>query len=454
MRSRRDRRPVPLGPWPALLAAAVGLALVPVGGTAHAADAPPPAPAPAVLAPIDPTASTAPAPTPAGVRAQIGPALSGRLAAASVLVVDPGTGTVLYARRADRPRIPASTTKILTAVAALSVLDPTERLPTSAYQDGRTVYLVGGGDPTLTRRGGGNPTAGGRASLQTLARKVAAATDPGAQVDVVYDASAFRGPRLGPGWSAGFPAAGVVAPVSALVVDSGRVGPGASARVADPARQAGQVFAQMLRAAGLRVGAVRAGTRPAGAAEVATVRSPPVADIVQRMLTESDNDYAEALAHLVGGRLLDRPTFAGGAAATEQALAGLGFAMTDVRLVDGSGLSERDRIPATTLVAVLADVARGGHPQSGTVAAGLPVAGLTGTLADRFTTAATRPGRGFVHAKTGTLTGVVALAGIVQDADGRVLVFAVLDNAVTSIPAARDGVDVVASRLAQCGCGA
>ena len=77
---------------------------------------------------------------------------------------------------------------------------------------------------------------------------------------------------------------------------------------------------------------------------------------------------------------------------------------------------------------------------------------FTGTLADRYTSTKTRAGRGFVHAKTGTLTGVVGLAGTVQDADGRVLVFAMLDDDVRSIPATRETMDVIASRLAECGC--
>ena len=49
---------------------------------------------------------------------------------------------------------------------------------------------------------------------------------------------------------------------------------------------------------------------------------------------------------------------------------------------------------------------------------GLPVAGVTGTLAERFSTAGTDAGRGVVRAKTGTLTGVDALAGLMRDAEG------------------------------------
>jgi D-alanyl-D-alanine carboxypeptidase/D-alanyl-D-alanine-endopeptidase (penicillin-binding protein 4) len=101
---------------------------------------------------------------------------------------------------------------------------------------------------------------------------------------------------------------------------------------------------------------------------------------------------------------------------------------------------------------VLRRVAAGTDPDLAAIAPGLAVAGLTGTLADRFDTPATRPGRGFVHAKTGTLSSVVSLAGTVQDADGRVLVFAMIANRVSSLAGTRDTMDRIASRLATCGC--
>ncbi len=433
-------------------AAVVALAaLAAAGAPARADSSPPPAPAPIVLAPVEPTAATAATPTPAGVSARIDDLVRGRLGAASVVVLDPGTSTVLYSRKPARARIPASTTKLTTAVAALTALDPQSRLATVAYRDGGTVYLVGGGDPTLVRRGGGDPLTGGDASMRDLARQIASALGSGASVQLAYDASAFRGPRLGPGWPASFPAQGVVAPVTALVVDHARQ-PGGTARVADPPRQAAQVLAAQLRDLGVVVRSVGEGTRPESAEEIGRVESATVADLVRRMLTDSDDDIAEALGHLAGGAAVGEPTFAGGARAATQALEALGLDTGGLDLADASGLSRENEIPVRLLGSLLTDVALGTHPVLGTIASGLAVAGLTGTLADRYTSAATKPGRGFVQAKTGTLTGVVALAGIVQDADGRVLVFAMIANDVTSIPATRETMDVIASRLATCGC--
>ena len=188
------------------------------------------------------------------------------------------------------------------------------------------------------------------------------------------------------------------------------------------------------------------------ATEIARVESPPVADIVQRMLTESENNFAEALAHLTGAKLVGKPTFEGGAEATEKELADLGMDTAGLSLADGSGLSGQNKVPARLLAAVLSDVVMAVDPDLTPIGPGLAVAGLTGTLAGRFNTAATRPGRGVVHAKTGTLTGVASLAGTVLDADGRVLVFALMANNVKSLASARDTMDRIASRLATCGC--
>jgi D-alanyl-D-alanine carboxypeptidase/D-alanyl-D-alanine-endopeptidase (penicillin-binding protein 4) len=359
-----------------------------------------------------------------------------------VVVIDPTDGTVLFDARGGRPRIPASTAKLATAAAALDVLGAETRLPTIAYREDATVVLVGGGDPTLRRT-----------DLVRMAEQVAEDFGTQTAVTVRYDATAFTGPALGPGWAAGFAGSGVAAPVSALVVDGGRVRPGASARVADPARQAAQIFAAALEAEGLKVRRIRPGPPGAAAREVARTDSPPVGDIVQRMLTDSENDYAEALAHLVGGDLLGDASFAGGARATKEALAGLGIDVDGVTLADGSGLSRANRLPARFLADLLATSVTGAPPELAAIPAGLAVAGLTGTLADRFTSAATRDGRGFVHAKTGTLTGVSALAGTVLDRDGRTLAFAMVDDRARSLGRSRETMDVVASTLATCGCG-
>lgn len=413
---------------------------------ARAADTVPPAPAGAVLEGL----GSVPSPSSAGVAREIGGLVRAGLDGAALLVLDPATGQTLYEQRPSAALIPASTAKLATGAAALTVLGPATRIATVVRQEGRTLYLVGGGDPTMVRAAGGNALAGGAPSLRTLARDSVRDLTANTRVRLVFDDSLFTGPALGPGWPRSFPSAGVVAPITALMVDGGRVRPGAAARVPDPSKQAAQVFAGYLRSLGLEVVAVQRGRAPADAQEIARVESPPVADIVEEMLTESENTQAEMLAHLVGATALGDGSFAGGAQATEAALTDLGLDTSGLALADGSGLSGRNRASARLLADLLVDVTV--DPDLAPIAPGLAVAGLTGTLADRFQTAATRAGRGVVRAKTGTLTGVVALAGTVLDRDGRVLVFAILANRVRSIPATRETMDRVASRLATCGC--
>jgi D-alanyl-D-alanine carboxypeptidase/D-alanyl-D-alanine-endopeptidase (penicillin-binding protein 4) len=208
----------------------------------------------------------------------------------------------------------------------------------------------------------------------------------------------------------------------------------------------------MLRAGGVTVTSVDRAKAPANATVIATVESPPVSRIVQSMLTESENTYAEALGHLVGGAKLANPSFDGGALATREVLAALKIDTEGFHLADASGLSKDDRLTARTLAAMLTTVVLQTHPELDYIATGLPIAGLTGTLADRYATPATAAGRGFVHAKTGTLTGVIAESGIVLDASGRQLVFSFIATRVKNLDAMRRTLDGIASTLATCGC--
>ena len=413
---------------------------------AFAASHPPPVPAPPVLQPAASDAGTAP--TAAGIRSAIGAHVASDLAAGAALVIDPASGEVLLSSAVTKAFTPASNAKLATAVAALTVLGPGARIATTVKVTDRDLYLVGGGDPTLA--GGGSVA--GIPTLQQLVDATVKQIGTDTAVTVHYDDTAFTGPRLAPGWAPSFPKVGEVAPITALMVDQGRRTPTAIARVKDPARQAGQHFADLLRAAGVKVTSVDGAKAPTSSTQIAKVESPPVSRIVQTMLTESENTYAEMLAHLVGGAKVGNASFAGGGQATREVLSSLDLDTGGYFLADGSGLSRDDRLTATTLASILTTVVRGTHPELSAIAPGLPIAGLTGTLADRYVLATARAGRGFVHAKTGTLTGVVAESGIVLDASGRQLVFAFIASGVRSIDAMRQKLDAMASTLATCGC--
>lgn len=356
-------------------------------------------------------------------------------------VLDTGHGT----------STPASTMKLLTTTAALEVLGPDHRFTTSVVRAGRgRLVLVGGGDPYLA---GKQPTQGvarADASLQQLARLTAAELTSRRPVHLSYDTSLFTGPRVNPHWPKDY-IPDVVSPVTALWADEGHDASGYG-RVADPAASAAAQFASYLRAAGAKVapGITEGRARPQ-ASEVAEVSSQPLADIVERVLQDSDNEGAEVLAHQVGLATTGDASYAGGARGVRSTLSGLGIDLGKATIQDGSGLSRGDRLDAGTLVQVLQLAAAPDRPELRSVVSGLPIAGYDGTLGYRFDDS---PGRGYVRAKTGTLTGTSALAGITTDARGRAWVFAFVSN---HVPYAlgldvRASLDRLTSALATCRC--
>ena len=415
-----------------------------LGGNPAAAQATDP-----VLVPTAIAGSTAPMPTSAALDAKLTPLLTSRsMGVSAAIVLDPATGEFLFDRGAQSPQVPASTTKLVTAAAALHVLGSQTRLATTVQSDGSTITLVGGGDATVVT--GTRPRSA--ASLTDLAKQTAAALPAGSSVVVNYDDSLFSGPELAPGWSRGWPRAGVVAPVSALMTDEGRVSKGSLARAADPARAAAQQFTKLLKLNGATATLGTNATPLDGSEEIARVESPTVSTLVQQMLTDSNNDLAECLAHLVGLKSTGKATFKTGASATIEAVNELGISTVGMALVDGSGLSSRNRIAPYTLALLISSTAGDQADDLWPIAAGLPVAGLTGTLADRFAVKGMKQAIGYVRAKTGSLNDTVALAGSVRDRDGRVLVFAILANSIPSVAAARATVDKIANQLAKCGC--
>src|SRR5699024_8601955 len=144
-------------------------------------------------------------------------------------------------------------------------------------------------------------------------------------------------------------------------------------------------------------------------------------------------------------------SFAGAGKAVLSVLKDLGLDVSSAELADTSGLSSLDQITPTLLVQALTLVTDGEHPQFLSVANGLPVAGLDGTLSGRLGDGAAT---GMLRAKTGTLTQAVSLSGFVTTADGRLLAFAVVANGFEggNVAAVRSAVDKWAGALAACGC--
>jgi D-alanyl-D-alanine carboxypeptidase len=402
-----------------------------------------------------PVGVTAPLPSPGSLATRLaGPMRGSGLGAdLSGTVIDAMTHKTLFSSRADQPAVPASTTKLTTSTAVLAAVGPGHRITTSVVRDGNGVILVGGGDPTLTTSA--RPNAYPRpATLADLAAQTASALKTAGvrQVRVDYDTSAYAGSTSGPGWKPGYFGEGDVAPVSALEVDEGRVAPNSPTRVANPPRIAADAFVRQLTRRGVTARIGREATAPAGARKLAAVQSPPISALVEQLLTDSDNDIAEAMARQVAMKLGRPVTFQGGAAAVHQVLASLGLA-AGIDTVDGSGLSHLNRITPNGLAGLLAfDASSPAHPELRTVMSGMPIAGFSGTLANRYGGGTAAAGRGVVRAKTGTLDGVNTLAGVVYDADGRLLAFAFMANQVQSPDVALAALDSLAGTLAGCGC--
>jgi D-alanyl-D-alanine carboxypeptidase/D-alanyl-D-alanine-endopeptidase (penicillin-binding protein 4) len=390
----------------------------------------------------------------------------GRDVIASVAPLD-GTGDgYSFASAGSDVGTPASTTKVVTSAVALFLLGPDHVFETTTVLEpgGRTprLVLVGGGDPFLLsgpKAQWGTSTAATyappKADVVTLARQTARALreDGVRRVRLGYDDSLFSGPTENPHWRADYIPDDIVSPITSLWVDEGR-DPFGYGRVADPSFTAAAVFAQALGDAGIRVVDTPGPTvADGGAEEVATVSSSPLAQIVQRILEVSDNEASEVLLRHIGLADQGEGSFVGGQTAVERVLKANGVDMRGSVLYDGSGLSRENEMSPDLLVDVIRWAASDDQPDLRAVVTSLPVAGFTGSLANRFDQgAAEGPGR--VRAKTGTLTGVTSLAGIAVDLDGSLLVFAMIADKVRPNRSglAQVAMDNAAAALGACHC--
>lgn len=408
-------------------------------------DARAPVPTPEVLAPLLTAALEVPGGTPvAGV------------------VLDALSGEVLFDQSGSEPQLPASNIKILTATAAMAKLDPESRLTTSVLAGGAgaegVLVLRGGGDVLLGSGRSDPDSVVGHAGLTTLAEQAAAELDGDAAYRLVLDDSLFVGDVLNPSWQPGDVDAGEIAPIYPLAINSSWVDESgqSGARAPDAALAAAASFREALIAAGVQVqeGIER---MPAGtdAVELAAVQSATIEEQVEHMLLTSDNYLAEVLARLAAEASGKPASFGGGLETIAEVITGLGVPVDGLVLGDAAGLSPRNRVSPQQLADVVRTLLRSDNRDLRHVLHGLPVASLSGTLADRYDddAAPTFAGAGVVRAKTGTLNAVTALTGHVVSADGRLLVFSFIAGGLdgTTEPA-REAVDAAAAVLATCGC--
>ena len=378
-------------------------------------------------------------------------------------VRDVSSGDVVWEKDASVGVRPASTTKVLTAAAALLTFGLDDRVSTDVFvvDGGRTVVLVGGGDVGLSGE-----------QLDDLAGQVRAA---GVQPErVVVDASVWSQQSWLEKWGQENIAEGFIAPIEPAMLHGARVGAptGDVPRSDSPSMDVAREFASRLGVGEIDVdwnGAVlSAAQEDTVAAErdqtsktsktskgdkgdaqqvdvarkVASVQSARLVDRVREMMLHSDNVLAESLGRQVAAaRGVETPDAAAGGAAVLATLSEAGFDVQGVHLDDCSGMSDDDRIPASVLSAVLAGA--GSDARVRLLPDLLPVAHGSGTLASRFDGL---DGAGWVRAKTGTLTTTSGLAGVVTADSGRVYSFGFVSNESEVLPA-RAALDELASVL-------
>jgi len=406
-------------------------------------------------------------------------------------------GSLLYADRPDSAVIPASTQKLIVADAALALLGAQYRFSTllaaeQPPQNGRIagdLWLIGSGDPSL------RSSAIIRGVRALRARSIDAIAG-----GVAVDGSSIAGDEINPAWNAtdanedfmaatsgmsldedtvefhvrgtsdGSPAEIYINPPTAPITYEGAAVTGsyddvviAGTQAPNPFRiygtippeiketfylpvhgipqYAGRVMTGLLRRSGIEVARNPVtGAAPLDAVALWNHRSGPLVELLRHMLVLSDNHYAEQLMRTLGGVDGAAANDANGIAAEMHVLQAQGIPLSGIHLVDGSGLSEQNRISAMTLARVLSHL--DADPQGNLLYPLLARGGRDGTLRMyRFTSAAGR-----VRAKSGHLADASALAGYVQTrGHGRVAFAFLIDG---SSQDADDAVVAAVDRLA------
>ena len=389
------------------------------------------APAKLPVTPVEPSladdgSTTSPA---AGFQA---PAIDGQLGAA---VVDLTTQESVYEHDAHRQLVPASSTKIVTATAALASMDLDKRLHTVIEHDGAQVVIRAAGDVWLDD-----------AALDAAAAAIGHADS------VEIDTSLWSGPTQAEGWDPGNVAEGYIAPMEPAMLYGGRIGAtsGDVPRSTTPALDVAQALAD-------RVGAsyVAVNDNAAPLPAVTTLESPILRERLELMIKHSDNVMAEAIARETAvARGMQPASFSDATSATLEILREIGLDTANMQISDNSGLSSQNRLTAHGLLQCLQVAAHGaaGADDGGDsrVNAGemgepgvnvgdlrslldvLPVAGGDGTLDDRY---AELSARGYARAKTGTLTDTPALVGSVTGRSGHTYAYSLLVNDAPILPA-------------------
>ncbi len=201
--------------------------------------------------------------------------------------------------------------------------------------------------------------------------------------------------------------------------------------VSDPNLYTARALRQALADAGIGVTGTTRSTTDSVSYLAARTRPPlaetasrPVRDWIFPILNTSQNLFAEMLLKQLGKRFGRGGSWQEGLAVERRFLIdSVKIDSTEFHLSDGSGLSSENLLSSRAFTQLLRYIRS--HPRYATFAPGLPLAGGIGSLRTRFVST---PVNGRVRAKTGSITGVTTLAGYIERADGKPLIFAVQLN--------------------------
>ena len=323
-----------------------------------------------------------------------------------LMVYDLTADSAIYCHNERQLLRPASTMKVVTAIAAIDRLGGSFQFKTTlsytgAIEDGvlnGDVYLVGGFDPRFNSDDMGSFVDGiRRMGIDTIRGRI------------VADKSMKDADMLGEGWC--------------WDDDNPVLSPLLISRRDVFVKR----FVDRLRDEGVVVEAdTVAGRQPGGAYEVGT-RTHTIDQVLMPMMKESDNLCAEALFYQLGASTGAHPATARDARTVVRRLVEkVGLRPSDYRIADGSGLSLYNYVTAELEVMLLRYAYQNTNIYMHLLPS-LPVAGEDGTLRRRMRGTFTS---GNVKAKTGSVTAISSLAGYCTAANGHVLCFAIINQGI------------------------
>jgi len=334
------------------------------------------------------------------------------LADPSMILVDAKTGEVVFERNSTQARKPASVIKLLSATSVLNYIDAQKVFNTNIYKgvDPGTIVINGEYDPWISL-------------IQTQAEKMGRTSLLRLGFNTINQYTELNGKK----------------PSRLKILYTG-VFP-----------QDLTNFQAFLKKRGIRTTVEKITPEDAllkSADPLVLSVSPTLETMVKWTLLWSDNVLAERLARLAAVTSGEAFNEKGVERTFHTVLTGFGIDPDKIEVSDGSGLSKQNRVTAKAIADLLIKIRN--EPKYASIYDGLPIGGVSGTLQNRFLTTAPQA-VGLVHAKTGTLSGTVSLAGYVDSEDRQYIFVAIADKIPRRYSAserARDTLDRILGKIA------